>query len=702
MHSCAGLDSGKILLSSVMPVERCGHMANWNGQQEMTANDVFANALFILVAVAFGTWILWDAAFYRLVTFSSQAEYWEYTATLKEWLSNLSTPGNPHVDDTAQSARYMPYFWALSSAGLLFQLDAFQLMACSSVINYLLIIVGLHQFLSVYFRDAWAPLAGFFAVFLLWGVTLEGSNLYHLSSLFYIAGYPSSFVFGLSLISFSVVIKLLRSDGPLLLQAALLFVLSILMFLCHPFTAVFGIVGCILLTCTEPADSRNHRIGILILLLAGTLAAELWPYFSAWKILLGLYGSGAETAMLTEGSDALRMQLRSDFLYTPGQVVTYLGPTLLGLPLCFWLWRRREHSYIVWGVVLMGVPYLAYGFLQAPLGERFLLFLSFYLQLAIVWGILFLIEAWRSAPRPNYANYALTAMLAAAAVVVTLNVWQISLEFDGRTLDPRSMETVNRRDNLPNDMSVVDLYTELTAPLAEESVVLATAKTGWPLPSFKGKVVSVLKTNPLLTDQAERHQASGEFFYQPLPDSARSVIAQRYGATHVLLSFGDKGVERQLHSWLGEHARLSASVGHYRMYRLLSSAYAAAPDPLEAVTAKADVDAKSDLVGVAGGRSDDVRRVSLPATSARRDNAAPAENSNAGFGAPIASPIIESTAKKQEQEARESVSDELPAALLAPLHNPNEAQTEKPAAVPPEAFGAPIAAPVLDPERHGG
>jgi len=677
-------------------------VANWNGQQEMTANDVFANALFIALAVAFGTWVLWDAAFYRLVTFFTYAGYWEHTAVLSEWLNNFSAPGNPHVDDPALSARYMPYFWVLSLAGLLFQLDAFELMAYSSVINYLLIVVGLHQFLNLYFRDAWAPLAGFFAIFLLWGVTLEWSNIYHIRNFFYVAGYPSSFVFGLSLISFSVVIRFLRTDGSTVLLSAFLFVLSMLMFLCNPLTAVFGIVGCGLLALTEPADSRNHRISILALLLAGTVVAELWPYFSAWKLALGLYGSGAETWGWNEASDALGMQTRQHMLYIPGLVAKILGPTLLGIPLCFWMWRRREHSFIVWGAVLMSVPYLVNLVYQVPYGQHFLLFVAVYLQFAVVWGILLLIDAWRSVPRPRYANSALAAMVVAAVVVVGLNIWQLSLEFGGRTLDPQSLQTVNRRGNLPDDMSVIDLYTNLTDPLPEASVVLTTANLGWPLPSFKGKVVSLFRENPMLLDQTERYQATGEFFYQKISDGTRSGIAQRYGVTHVLLSFGDQGVKNELHNWLGEHALLSASVGHYRMYRLLPSAFTAAPDPVETPAAATDTGDVSELIVGIGGDTATDRQVSLPVVPVRRANDRAAAADSVGFGAPIASPMIQPTVAKEVPAVRESVTEELPAELLAPMKERQQLPAAEPEIKEPAAFGAPIGNPVLDPERHGG
>jgi hypothetical protein len=57
--------------------------------------------------------------------------------------------------------------------------------------------------------------------------------------------------------------------------------------------------------------------------------------------------------------------------------------------------------------------------------------------------------------------------------------------------------------------------------------------------------------------------------------------------------------------------------------------------------------------------------------------------------------------EKEVREARRSVRDELPAELLAPMQE-RQQPVRKPVTTAPESFGAPIAAPVLDPQRHGG
>lgn len=683
-------------------------MVNWNGQQAKTANDVFASALYVAFSLSIGIWLLWDAAFFRLVTYAPYADYWEHTAVFTEWLRNFSSPDNPHVADPSLSSRYMPYYWALTFLGLLFQYDAVELMAISGVINYVLIVVGLRLFLNKYFSDPWAPVAGFFVIFMFWGVSWNWSNLYHLKSFFYVAGFPSSFVFGLSLISFYLVLKLLRSDGSALLSSALLCVLSMLMFLCHPLTAVFGIAGCGLLAITQAADSFNRRLMVLALLAGGTVLAEAWPYFSAWKIALGMYGSGMEKwgAGETLGPlDRFRSGAWEHIFYNPRLIITILGPTLLGIPLCLWLWRRREHAFIVLGAVMMSVPYFVHFFFEVPLAHRFLLFVVFFLQLAVVWAILQVIDSWRSLPRPDNAGVALAAVIGAMVIITGINIWMVALEFDGRTLNPKTLQVIKRPTGLPADMSVVDLYAGLTDPLEDTAIVLTTPQLGWPLPTVKGKVVSLFHENPMLEDQGERYRATYEFFYAPLSDGSRSAVANRYDVSHVLTSYGDKAITRDVYSWLGEHARLVATLGNFRMYKLLPSAFAAEPDPAESTEEPILIVAPATNAAEDESAEDPAPETAsqLPASPAPAVEAAESEQleESSGFGAPIGEPIVSPKAEPAAAPTRESLTEELPPELLAPRAEPD---TDAPAEVleEPEVFGAPIAAPVLDPEKHGG
>jgi hypothetical protein len=126
-----------------------------------------------------------------------------------------------------------------------------------------------------------------------------------------------------------------------------------------------------------------------------------------------------------------------------------------------------------------------------------------------------------------------------------------------------------KNTQLPAGMTVVDLYTQLTDRLPESAVVLATPAVGWPLPTVKGKVVSLYHENPMLLDQDERYAASEAFFYSDIDEQTRVGIVRGYNVTHVLTRTTETYVLPAAHEWINQHAVLVAEVGNYRMYELI-------------------------------------------------------------------------------------------------------------------------------------
>jgi len=706
---------------------------NSNYRDTASVDALRATTLYVVMTLIFGLWLAWDATFYRLVIFAPWADYWEHTALFTEWLGNFSNPANPHVEDPSLSSRYMPWFWALTFFGLVFEFDAIQLMSISAVLNYVLIVIGLHVFLKNYFRNPWAPLIGYIAIFMCWGISWNWSNLYHLRSFFYVGGYPSTFVFGLSLLSFALVLRLLRRDGSVFVMSVILCMLSALMFLCHPLTGVFGIFGCALLALTDSSESIGLRLLTLFMLAAGTLLAEFWPYFSVWNVSLGLYGTGAEQWFSSSDSMGSLERLRSGvwghIFYNPRLVLTILGPALLGLPLCIWLYIRREHMFIVLGAVCMAIPYLLHPFIEVPLAHRFLLFVVTYFHFAIVWGVLQVIDTWNSRPRPAYAGPMLWGVVSAIAILLVANIILLTMEFRGYTLSAKSLQIVDKRAALPEGMSVVDLYTRLTDPLPEEAIVLATPAVGWPLPTIKGKVVSIYHENPILVDQQERYIATINFFVQPQEPGVRTALIKRYDISHLLLKGEPSTAE--LNDWMTAHVLLLASIGDYRMYRLLASATDAAPPPPPVQLDEQDTDdvivmpdriaqpvnpmlvstpVNTPKLVVPAPSQKTVNKISTPTRSSRRTPAKRDDLSASTYGAPIAEPLIASTEEMLpyttrpdtgvgSEEGTTSVSVvTVPADSMPSDSRPSAKETDTGA----EVYGVPIPEPVLDPERHGG
>jgi len=603
---------------------------------------------YMLLSGLLGAWLLWDAVTIKLAAELPYTQYWNFVAVITEWLNNPASLTNPQVDDPSLSARFMPLYWLLATVGRALNLSAIELMAVSSVVNYVLIVVGLKLFLQAYFRNGWAPTLGFVVLFAFAGSSLFEPNVFQLRSFVYVAGYPASFTFGMSLILFWLTLMLLRGDLPLAVTLPALAAVAALVFLGDPVTGWFGVVGCLLLILTEPLGS-SRTVGMAVgALLVGLAGAELWPYFSVWKLTLGLY-PGADTAAAEAIDPATRFASGAwaHPLYTPRMVVGTLGLSLLGLPVMAWLALQRQHWFIVGGAVAMAVPYALNLFIPIAGGPAFLWLVAVFLQFAIVYAWLSLVEAWDEIPRPFMARPALLASVVAGAAILTGNVWMTSLEYSGQTLPPGSLRVESRQAD--NSTELLARYRDLLAPVDESAVVLATPRAGWAVPVVKGKVVAMLHSNPLIADQAERLEAAADFFFRPVSEMRRVEIAQSYAADYVLVDTADTAHSEKLADWLNLYGRPVSSSGRLRLFSVAPEVHAMVlpePPPPAALAAQREVGKPGDAP-------------SPPRKPARKPTRSPA-------------------AEQAEPDPDAEADDELA-----------------------RSYGAPIAAPILDPERHG-
>ncbi len=605
--------------------------------------SVVPGGLYWAACIAILAWLVRDALQGPVALYAFGTEYWEHTALLRAWLADLANPGNPHVDAAALSSRYMPWFWMLAAAGRALGLDAIQLMSVSAVGGFVVLVVGLKLFLDSYFRNPWAPLLGAVVLFGCWGVGWVWPNVLQLRGLFYVAAYPSTLVFGLSLIAFWLTMKLIRNEAsPLVLGAALALLVAV-MFLCHPLTGVFGIAGCALLVFTESTYSRSREVAALLALLSGAALAELWPWFSVWTLVLGLYGPGLEVWPTMEQLRSPLTRLLSDDwqhpFYDPRQVVVALGPALLGLPLVAWLAARREQLFIVYGAGLMALPWVLNLLIPVPMGHRFLLFAVFYLHMAIIWGWLRLLSGWRAVPQPPAAVPLVLVSIAAALMLVAANVWLARAELQGTTLRPALLRMVDARGAIPGGGTIPDLYRRLLEPVGADNVVLTTGELGWPVPTFGPKVTAIKDENPLLTDQLERYQAVAAFFFRPMDDLTRVEIVQRYGANYLLLDAANKSNNASLLQWLNSYARQVATVGSLQMYALSPALQTIVlPQPEPVVTEPEPAQQQPEARAVRPSRPAAVPMILRPA---REPADSDDDDGTPAYGAPIPEPIVD-------------------------------------------------------------
>ncbi len=612
------------------------------------ASAALPNACFLLACAAVAFVLLRDASGTALVLWRPEAEYWGYLAVLQQWLQNPAALSNPLVRDAALSAQFVPLFWLLAGVGRLLGMDAMQLMTAAGLINFVLLATGLKLFLGDYFRHSWAAFLGLLVLFCGWGLTGSGPGVYQLRNFLQIAADPSTFAFALSLIAFWVTMRLLRSDATMVLWALALLLLVALVFVSHPLSGLFCVLACGLLAVTEFATSLWGRLAVFVAAVAGLAAAELWPFFSVWKLTLGLYPDGLQSwsadAVLAAAPEQHAARHWAAILYDPSALLAVLGVSLLGLLAILRLLQRGEQPFIVYGAALMLLPYAFNLVVDVPLAHRFLLNAVFFLQLALVWGWLRLFSLWSEMPRSILATPMLLLSLAGGAAMLGANYWLLQQNRQGNVFAAQTLQLQDSRSATAG-LSVPALYRELLAPLSDAAVVLAPPATGWPVPAFRGRVVALLNPNPLLPDMSERQTLTREFFYAAPTDLQRVATVQRYAVSHVLLNQADADLHRDLQTWLNSYGRTVTAQGDYRVYELAPA--------LQQI------------------------RLPQPATAE-------------------AEPVEAAAAAKPAQP------ESPPAAVQAPADSSAEAPQATEETAEPRQFGAPIAAPVLDPERHGG
>jgi hypothetical protein len=516
----------------------------------------FSPALWFVLATAATTiWVSWSAFEYPLSAFRFGSDYWEHSATIAEWQRDLWSPGNPHLPIETGTPRYMPFFFVLTVVSNWFELDPIQAMAVGATVNMVLFSAGIWLFFRHYFRSDWAPVIGFVVLTCGWGLSWIFSNLFQLRGLFFVASYPSMLVFALCFFAWWQTARLLRGEAASVLQYAALALITALMLISHPLTGAFGLGTMILMALLEPGAAWKARGRILAALLLGSLLTEAWPYFSTWEVVTGTSG-GSETSWVEDGQvgSTIREAVLTHGFYTPREVIISLGFTLLGLPALVLLLLNGRHLFIVAGFAGTIAIYALNLFFPIPLGHRFLLFAAVFMQLALVWWILRAGPAWQAfvlQRRQTGQPRQRAPVFLTGALLVSMVLWNVSIaamQFGGfqAVPDGRIFERYSYLQPVLQDIRII------ADQLPDDAVVIGHPWRLWPLPTFKGKVVSLYHANPMVADDRKRSSDVASFLEAETSQEERREIMKRYGVTYILYNLEpQKEIVDQLNA-LGE------------------------------------------------------------------------------------------------------------------------------------------------------
>ena len=490
---------------------------------------------YLLISLPIFLWISISSFYYPLGATALNYDYWEHSAAIKEWSRDLISPGNPHLPSSEGSARYMPYFFVLSWLARVFDISPFEALAIGSTVSTFILFCGIYLFFRIYFKNSWASVAGLIILIFGWGTsTWTWSNVYQLKSLFFVIAYPSTFVFALSFFILSLTLKIIREDSWDVYWAYTgLSVFAGIVFLCHPLTAVFIVSSIFLITFFETKSNVRKFLKVTVAVIIGLLLTELWPYFSPWKVIFGTHNTATTTSWLVENTfelDRFEHLTQTHPFYKVNKLFNSLFPILIGIPMFIYLTIKRRHLFLVAGFLLMLAPYLVNLVFEVPLGHRFLIFAVFYLHVAIVAILISLSESFSLIVIKKASLFELlkaVLIIGYLSILIFSNVVNVHNEFKRLKID--DYFSFKQRP-----LPIFQVMQKIADVLPDNAIVMMPSVYAWPLPSFKGKVVSAFHVNPLVRDIKQRRVDVDRFFQSNTTIEEQKEILDLYFATHII------------------------------------------------------------------------------------------------------------------------------------------------------------------------
>jgi len=498
--------------------------------------------LYALLAIPMWFFLAWAAALWQPFLDSPLSDYWEHAAAIETWRANLLNPPSPHVGADVGSPRYMPFYFFVVSLARLFSLSTHQALAIGAIVSTTVFLIFVPAFARRYFKTNWSAAILLIVLVCGWGVAWYWSNVYQLSVLPFVVTYPSFFVFALSFALYWLASGPLDTGRQILVTAIAMVGLTALAFSSHPLTAAYTTLTVTLLVLFRQDPSVIPKAALLAAIALGLLAAEIWPFYSPWGVVLGqatpdgatwisqIATSEPSLSGLLGRAEALR---RDHPFYDAEQVLVALGPAALGIVFLIRGKPDRQRLMLGVGFAVCLAVYIANLFVHVPLGHRALLFATFYLHLGVVWLTLRLLVGSSENPTSRHSNLLRGAAILFLVGLIAQTLWLIQQNINDRRIYPTFPPLAAPTKSLFGEDRLADAYRSVAEQLSDDSVVMTTPLTGWPLPSFRGKVVVPLHPNPLLGDLNERRSVVKKFFSSS-DNQWRQQQLETYGITHVL------------------------------------------------------------------------------------------------------------------------------------------------------------------------
>tara|TARA_R110002073_G_scaffold11940_4_gene53733 strand:+ start:2845 stop:4449 length:1605 start_codon:yes stop_codon:yes gene_type:complete len=454
------------------------------------------------------------------------ADAWEHHAAVLTLSDNLWTPGNPTYATAEPSIRYSPYSVGLAILCRQTGITPYTALSIAAVLNTLGFFTVFWWFLRGFAMTSISLAAGI-CVVLLYGEAPGYANSFALSDLPWHMVNPSAFSLLLNFLCWGLLWRVRSSNITATVIAVVVAAVSLaISVLSHGMTGVLGAIGVILLILAVDASSRSRMAVIVISV--GVLSFGLsmaWP----WYRFIDAATGGHDPWYWFNPTILQRMF----FLWC---APVYLS-TLLALP-------YRSEPLVRWSLAVSGVV-IVLGIVswlaQSASLARLPLAATPVACIAVGYWVVSVgqgLRGWstemlggllsRSASRNAQS---LTQVLFIVALLYGALPQFHAIVSEPYLARPLIAPLLKREDKQPR---IWTSYQTALAGIEPGDVVLSDMETGWPVPSFGGRIVAANHLELFSPGQRERLEDTERFFETKSPREQQDLI-DHYAVRYILV-----------------------------------------------------------------------------------------------------------------------------------------------------------------------
>lgn len=430
-------------------------------------------------------------------------DFWEHSAVVRELAAHLVDPRQPLLALDAAHAFFSPYALALAAATRVTGVSPVTVLGVAGMLNLVLLLTALPRFVRLFTARAFAPFLTLLFTLFLWGSQpLVYSGFLHFGVVGLVLPYPSTFATAATL--WATVLWAEHLARPRTLRLVLVATIGVVVVLTHP------VAGLFLVTLLAAfAVQRPRRLGSLAVVGAALVAAAVvWPYYPFFQLL-------------REGSvfDASNRALYESMLHQvlPALVAVVFLPARL---------RANRLDPLALTLVVLFAVYVVGDWTDRWSLGRVLPYCVLLLHVVL-------------ADRVAGATVRGRAAAAAAiAMAVLFIAWPLlPLDRPLARLLPHGIASA-WADPLRHE-SVGSAYSRLFRGTPRDAVTMATADTGWEVPTYGGRIVAPDHPQAFVSGLEGRDGDAAVFFDRATPDALRRRLICRYDVSYVLVDTRD-------------------------------------------------------------------------------------------------------------------------------------------------------------------